>query len=105
MVNIELYEICSLENITTFINTEDGDLVAMVEGELNQYPDVLEWWVLWYFGISKYVTGCGIINGKGRGIFSTGDPVEEYEVKMESIACMKVLYGNIGHSDIGFKAL
>ena len=43
---------------------EDGNLVAMLEGELNEGLDELEWWTLLSGGITKYMAGVSINNGE-----------------------------------------
>ena len=62
----------------------------MVAAELDEGPDYLEWWVIWYYEIYKEVAVGGNINCEGGGKFSTGDLVEEAEVEMEASAQIKV---------------
>ena len=42
MVKIEWHEICQLRKLTTLTHTEDGALVSMVKGELNEGLEDLE---------------------------------------------------------------
>ena len=65
MVNTELYEILRLGKLTTFINPEYVSLVAIVEVEMYEGPDELEWWTPQYCGIEEEVDGGGINNGEG----------------------------------------
>ena len=55
----------------------------MVEGELNEYLDELEWWALLSRRIFKEVTGSIIDNGEVWGKFLAGDPVEAAEFKIK----------------------
>ena len=68
----------------------------MAAGELNNFIDELEWWMLWSGGISKDVAGGGIDNGEGGSKLFSGYFVEEDEVKMEASARSKVFCGKIG---------
>ena len=48
-----------------------------MEGELDEGFDELEWWMIQSCGISKDVSGGGIINGEVGGKFLTGDLIEK----------------------------
>ena len=68
----------------------------MVERELNEVFDELEWCMLWSGDISKEVSGGGIKNIEDWGKLSAGDLVEEDEVKMEVSTWIKIFCGKIG---------
>ena len=46
MINVELHELFLSGKLSTFIKPEHGYIVAIMEGELNEVLDELEWWTI-----------------------------------------------------------
>ena len=55
MVDADLHEVFWYGKFSTFINLEDGSLISIMTGELNEGLDDLEWWTLLFCGIFKEV--------------------------------------------------
>ena len=96
MAKTELHEIFRSGNLISFIKTEYGALVSMLEAELDEGFDEFELWALQSCGIAEKVSSAGIRYGEDRGKFLTGDLVEKLNLIWKRVPGSSCYVGKFG---------